>query len=227
MITLSKVSRAYESEAGQPVLALKEVDLTIAESDFVSVTGPSGCGKSTLLHLIGALDTPSTGTIEVAGIPLHKASEKEKTAYRREGVGIVFQFFNLMPTMTVEENILLPLSFQGASRSVATEAAEEALELVGLMERRGHFPHQLSGGEMQRTAIARALIHKPKVLIADEPTGNLDSTNAGRVMGLFSEIHDRKLTTMVIVTHSEEVAQVARKRIQMEDGRILRVIDQS
>ena len=193
----------------------------MAKGEFLAVTGESGCGKSTLLHLLGALDSPSSGELFVDGLPLHGADEPAKTDYRRKDVGIVFQFFNLMPTMSVAENVGLPLLLQGVPESEAQARAEEAMGLVGIDHRARHFQHELSGGEMQRCAVARALVHKPKLLIADEPTGNLDSANAAHILELFQKLHQEGHVTMVVVTHSEEVAAGASRRIRMEDGRIV------
>ena len=201
--------------------ALRGIDLEIAEGEFVAVTGPSGCGKSTLLHLLGALDTPTGGELYVGGHALHSAGERERTLYRRGEVGIVFQFFNLMPAMTVLENVALPLQLAGVARGEARERAADRIGVVGLSDRAGHFPHQLSGGEMQRAAVARALVGDPGLLLADEPTGNLDSANAARVLDLFREIHGRRMATMLVVTHSEEVAAAAGRVVRMEDGRAL------
>lgn len=216
MISLRHVTRRYSAS----VAALDDVSLEIAEGEFVAITGPSGCGKSTLMHLIGGLDTPSAGEIVVAGLPLHRASEAELTAYRRTKLGIVFQFFNLLPTMSVRENICLPLLLRGEPLSSARGKANEIIELVGLTDRAGHGMHQLSGGQLQRTAIARALVHEPAVLLADEPTGNLDSANAGQVMELLQKISSQRRTTMLVVTHSEEIARSTGRRIRLRDGQI-------
>ncbi len=217
MIRLDRVTRAYSGG----VLALNEVSLEIAAGEFVAITGPSGCGKSTLMHLIGGLDRPTGGEVHVNGIPLHRAEEEALTQYRRRSLGIVFQSFNLLPTMTVLENVSLPLLLAGRKRGEADEAARMWLERAGLTSRWGHFPHQLSGGEMQRTAIARALVHEPAVVLADEPTGNLDSANAAQVMETLQKIASQRICTMLIVTHSEEVARVPDRRIVMRDGAIV------
>ena len=219
MIRLHHVSRSY-GDGAQPVLALNDVSLEIAANEFVAITGPSGCGKSTLMHLIGGLDTPTRGEIFVDALPLHTATERDLTNYRRHNLGIVFQFFNLLPTMSVLENVCLPLLLQGRPLAAAGPRAMELIELVGLQERTRHFPHQLSGGELQRTAIARALVHRPGVLLADEPTGNLDSANAAQVLDVLQKISSHAMTTMIIVTHSEEVARVTTRRIRMKDGKI-------
>ena len=201
--------------------ALDGVSLQLAAGEFATITGPSGCGKSTLLNLLGGLDTPTSGEICVGGVELHRAGERELTHYRRHTLGIVFQFFNLLPAMTVRENVELPLLLRGDSEKKSTERVEEMLDLVGMSHRAGHFPHQLSGGEMQRVAIARALVGRPALLLADEPTGNLDSANAAHVCETFSKIASQKITTLIIVTHSDSVAALAPVRIQMIDGTIL------
>ena len=202
--------------------AVDDVSLEIARGEFVAVTGPSGCGKSTLMHLLAGLDTPTTGEIEVDGLALHRATDAELTEYRRRRLGLVFQFFNLLPTMNVLENVSFPLLLQGVSLGESERRARELLQLVGMEGRASHFVHQLSGGEQQRTAIARALIHQPSLLIADEPTGNLDSQSAARVIEVLTRIGRDRLATLIVVTHSEEVAATASRRVEMRDGRILR-----
>ncbi len=218
MVKLHNVTRRY---SGGGVFALDDVSLEIAKHDFVSVTGPSGCGKSTLLNILGGLDRPDEGEVHVDGIALHTAGESALTHYRRHQLGIVFQFFNLMPAMTVEENVELPLLLQGVGSREMSDRAAAMLDLVGLSARKAHFPNQLSGGEMQRVSIARALVHHPALLLADEPTGNLDSSNAARVMDVLAKIASQKMTTMVIVTHSEQVAGLASSRIRMLDGKVI------
>lgn len=219
MIKLSNVSREYRSGTST-VFALRDVTLDVTSGEFVTITGPSGCGKSTLLNLLGGLDTPTSGQLTVDGIPLHTAGDTELTRYRRYHLGIVFQFFNLLPAMTLAENVEVPLLLQGQSGKRRRERAMELLDLVGLAGRAGHFPHQLSGGELQRGAIARALIHEPALLLADEPTGNLDSANAAHVVETLRKIASKRLTTMIIVTHSAEMAQLAPRTVQMKDGTI-------
>jgi len=202
------------------VAALEEVSLEVAANEFVAITGPSGCGKSTLLHLLGGLDSPDSGELTVGGLPLHSAGDKELTHFRRHVVGIVFQFFHLLPTMTALENVMLPRLLHGEPPREVRPHAASMLELVGLADRAGHFPHQLSGGQMQRTAIARALVHSPALLLADEPTGNLDSASATQVLELLRKIASEGRTTLVVVTHSAEVAAMAPRRIRMQDGRV-------
>jgi putative ABC transport system ATP-binding protein len=217
MISLHHVSRHYAASGA----ALDDVSLEIAEFEFAAITGPSGCGKSTLMHLIGGLDTPTRGEVVVDGLALHAASEPELTHFRRHKLGIVFQFFNLLPTMTVRENICLPLLLQGRALKLVQAKADEMIALVGLSDRADHQMHQLSGGQLQRTAIARALIHEPRLLLADEPTGNLDSANAEQVMALLEKIASQRRTTLLLVTHSDEIARRTHRRIHMRDGKIL------
>jgi putative ABC transport system ATP-binding protein len=220
MIELKNVTRRYrQGENG--VVALDNVSLRIEASEFVAVTGESGSGKSTFLHLVGALDKPDSGEIVVDGLALQSASEQQLTAYRAQKLGIVFQFFNLLPTLNVLENVCVPLRFQRVKRREAIMRAREMLRLVGMEKRAEHFVHQLSGGEMQRAAIARALVHRPAVLLADEPTGNLDGANAGKVMEIFQRIGEQRLATLVVVTHNLEIAERACRRIVLRDGKVV------
>lgn len=203
------------------VRALDGVDLDVPAGVFTGITGPSGCGKSTLLHLLGALDTPTGGEILVDRIPLHTATERERTSYRRSTVGIVFQFFHLLPGMTLQENVSLPLVLAGTGEREAAGRAADLLKLAGLHAKATRLPHEVSGGELQRAAVARALIHRPRLLLADEPTGNLDSTNAATVMTLFHRIHQEGLTTILMVTHSPAIAESLPGCIRMADGRVV------
>jgi putative ABC transport system ATP-binding protein len=221
LITLKNLSRDYTS-GQRTVHALANVSLEIARHEFVAISGPSGCGKSTLIHLLAGLDHPTSGEIFVDGLALHSAGDAALTQFRRTGVGLVFQFFNLLPTMNVRENVSLPLLLQGVALAESDKRADELIDLVGLRDRADHFVHQLSGGEQQRTAIARALIHRPSLLIADEPTGNLDSQSASSVMQLLEKIGREAMTTLIVVTHSDEVAKAAWRRVEMRDGRIVR-----
>lgn len=219
MIRLENVTRIY-SRGENAVRALDDVTLRINDGEFAAVTGPSGCGKSTLLNLLGGLDKPDRGEIWIDKLPLHTAGDAALTRFRRHDLGIVFQFFNLLPAMTVAENIELPLLLRGDSARKARPCVEESLEIVDLSARRNHFPYQLSGGETQRTAIARALAGRPKLLLADEPTGNLDTSNAARVADTLLKIASQRITTLVIVTHSEELARLAPRHIPMLDGKL-------
>jgi putative ABC transport system ATP-binding protein len=223
MIELKNVTRQYQ-QGENTVLALDDVSLRIESKEFVAVTGESGSGKSTFLHLIGGLDKPDAGEVLVNGLALQAASDKELTEYRARDLGIVFQFFNLLPTLNVLENVCVPLEFQGVKTREAAASAREMLKLVGMEKREHHFVHQLSGGEMQRTAIARALVHRPKVLLADEPTGNLDAANADNVLEIFRRIVDERLTTLVVVTHSAEVAETAERRIHLRSGKVVELV---
>lgn len=202
--------------------ALDGVSLEISRNEFVAISGPSGCGKSTLIHLLAGLEYPTAGEIFVDGLALHTADDSALTQYRRRRVGLVFQFFNLLPTMNALENVSFPLLLQGVPPSESEKRASELIELVGLADRATHFVHQLSGGEQQRTAIARALVHRPVLLIADEPTGNLDSHSAAAVMRLLEKIGAEQLTTLIVVTHSDEVARAASRRVEMRDGKVVR-----
>ncbi len=200
---------------------MENISLEIKRGEFVAVMGPSGCGKSTLMHLVAGLDSPTSGEIFVDGLALHTADDAALTDYRRRRLGVVFQFFNLLPTMSVIENVALPLLLQGVSFGESQSRARALLELVGMQERATHFVHQLSGGEQQRVAIARALVHRPSLLIADEPTGNLDSRSADRVMEVLSSVGSNQLATLIVVTHSDDVAHAASRRITMRDGKIV------
>lgn len=220
MIELRNVTRRYQ-QGEIEVLALDRINLGFEKNEFVAIRGESGSGKSTLLHLLGALDKPDAGEISIDGVQLHKASEQEMTRYRARDLGIIFQFFNLLPTLTVLENVTLPLQLQKVRGQEADKRARAMLRLVALEHRAGHFAHQLSGGEMQRTAIARALVHHPKLVLADEPTGNLDGANAERVLEILTRIWSEQLTTLIVVTHSAEVADLAQRQIYLKNGTVL------
>lgn len=210
-----------------PVEAVRGVSLELSAGDFVALMGPSGCGKSTLLHLCGAMDRPTAGRLLVANTELGKLNDEQLTRLRRERIGFVFQFFNLLPTLTVMENITLPVLLDGGDSVEAEKRAGQLAERVGLSHRLKHYPQQLSGGEMQRAAIARAVIHQPALLIADEPTGNLDSENGVRVLALLVELNREMGLTILLATHGAETAAVAKRVIRMRDGQIESVTDQS
>lgn len=220
MIELRRITRRYR-QGETPVIALNGVDLQIQDKAFVALVGESGSGKSTLLHLLGGLDKPDEGEILVDGWSLTSANEKELTQYRRTRLGFVFQFFNLLPTLNVLENVCLPLQLQGRKEKETRQRALELLEMVGLQHRVHHLVHQLSGGEMQRAAIARALIHRPSLVLADEPTGNLDTENASRVMEAFRWIGEQGLTTLLIATHSLAIAASAHRVIRLGNGVVI------
>ncbi len=206
----------------ETVCALGGVDLEVRRGELLAVLGVSGSGKSTLLHLLGGLDTPTSGSVLVAGRDLAGLSAYQRTLYRRTDVGFIFQSYYLVPSLTAEENVALALTFQGTFGQDARRRADEALERVGLKQRAAHRPSQLSGGEQQRVAIARAIVHRPPLLLADEPTGNLDRATARDVVALLSEIHSTMGTTIVMVTHDEEMAKgVAGRVLRLRDGRLI------
>jgi putative ABC transport system ATP-binding protein len=201
------------------VTALAGVSFDVEAGDFVALMGPSGCGKSTLLHLCGAMDRPSSGTITLNERDLSSLGDDELTRVRREQVGFVFQFFNLLPTLTVSDNIALPCLLAGMKGEQADQRARTLAERVGIAHRLSHYPQQISGGEMQRAAIARALIHQPALLVADEPTGNLDSENGANVLALVAELNRELKVTVLLATHADDVAAAATRTIRMRDGR--------
>jgi len=222
ILVIEKVEKVYEGgEHG--VAALKGVSLGVEEGCFVALMGPSGCGKSTLLHLLGGMDRPTRGSIVLNGTPLGGLAEEELARLRRKSIGFVFQFFNLLPTLTVAENIALPLMLDGASAALCRKRSHVLLERVGLSARAAHFPAELSGGEMQRAAVARAIIAEPRLVLADEPTGNLDSENGRQVMRLLADLNRELGVTIILATHSEEAASYARRILHMRDGTVERI----
>lgn len=221
MISISNLTKRYYSGGGLEVLALNQVSLNIDTGSFVAIMGASGCGKSTLLHCLGGLDQADSGQILIAQTNLCTFSEKDLTEYRRNRVGFIFQFFNLLPTLSVWENILLPVVLTGQSNPQTEAYALHLLQETGLEQRRNHLPHQLSGGEMQRAAVVRALIKKPALVLGDEPTGNLDSHTSQRLVDLLKNLCHQQGTTLVIVTHSEHLAAQADRTIKMSDGRVV------
>jgi putative ABC transport system ATP-binding protein len=219
MITLSGVSKTFDGK--RKVTALDGVDLHIASGEMVSIVGPSGSGKSTLLNLIGALDRPSSGWIEIDGQRLDGLDDDGLTRVRRDKIGFIFQFFNLLPTLSCLENVALPLHLRGWPRKKSVARAQELLDLVQLSQRIEHRPDELSGGERQRVAIARALAIYPPVLLADEPTGNLDSATGADILTLIQGLHERLHATVLIVTHDPQVAGSCRRGITLRDGHIV------
>ena len=222
-MTVLQATDVYKSypQGDRLIEAVRGVSLSLAAGDVVAVVGPSGCGKSTLLHLCGAMDRPSGGEVQLEGQSLTALDDDHLTRVRRDRVGFVFQFFNLLPTLTVGQNIGLPLLLSGYAEREVTHRVTALCERVGMSSRVGHFPPQLSGGEAQRAAIARAVVHEPALLIADEPTGNLDSDNGARVLELLLELNARSSTAMLLATHDEQVAAAAQRVIQMRDGMIV------
>jgi len=217
ILSLQSVVKEYHTD-GEPVRALDGVSLEVSPGEFVALVGRSGCGKSTLLNLAGAMDFPTSGAVLLGGVSTSALGDKELTALRREKVGFIFQSFQLLHTLTVFENVELPLLLAGKAGARAAAAARLAtVELAGLGER---FPHQLSGGQMQRVAIARALIHAPQILLADEPTGNLDTTTGNVILALLQRLTREQNTATIMATHSPEAAALADTVVRMRDGKI-------
>jgi len=216
MIELHGVSKTVDS-GGQPLTILHPLDYTISSGQFVAIVGPSGSGKSTLLGLLAGLDAPTSGSIIIDGTDITRLSEDQLARLRGEKIGFVFQFFHLVPSLTAFENILIPMEIVG--RRNATERARELLHEVGLTDRAHHYPSQLSGGEQQRIAIGRALANDPPIVLADEPTGNLDSTTGRHIMELLMRVHRARNTTLVLVTHDAELSSLADTRLVLRDGR--------
>jgi putative ABC transport system ATP-binding protein len=212
------LTKVFDGEVA--VHALRGVTLQVAAGSFVAIMGPSGSGKSTLLHILGALEPPTEGRLLLEGIEVESLSDDERTLLRRRRIGFVFQQFNLLPIFTSLENVALPLRLEGVRAAEAQSRAMESLTLVGLAERKNHLPSQISGGEQQRVAVARALISRPAIILADEPTGNLDSANGERLISMFRNLVDEHGQTVVLVTHDHAVADRADRVISMRDGRI-------
>jgi putative ABC transport system ATP-binding protein len=219
IIRFEQVTKRYESESR--IVALDSVDLEIDCGERVAIMGPSGSGKSTLLNLISGLDEPTGGTVYFEGRPLNEMNDNELTLMRRKKIGLIFQTFNLLPTLNAIENVSLPLRLDGTRRRKADEHATGLLQRVGLKERLTHRPDELSGGERQRIAIARALVFNPPVLLADEPTGNLDSHTGAEIIDLLDELHDEFGTTVVLVTHNKGAAAHCERQLLMLDGKIV------
>ena len=220
LIELRAVSKSYR-EGDRDHLVLHHVDLSVAVGELVVILGKSGSGKSTLLNLISGIDRPDTGEVRVAGIDLVPQIERDRTLFRRQHIGFVFQFFNLLPTLTVEENLFLPLELKGEVTKADRKRCDELLEAVGLSDRAGSFPDRLSGGERQRVAIARALIHQPALILADEPTGNLDVDTGIEVIDLLDRLTRQTGRTLVMATHSREVIGVADRVLTIEHGHLV------
>ena len=202
------------------VVALNHVSFSVEEGEFVTILGPSGSGKSTLLHLLGGVDKPTFGKVYIGGQSIYEMKERELTAFRRREIGQIYQFYNLIPVLNVEENICLPMLLD--HRQAERKDLDELLDLLGLTERVNHLPSELSGGQQQRVAIGRALISKPKLIWADEPTGNLDQKNSREIIKLFRELNEKYGQTILLITHDEKIAEHAERILVIEDGRIVK-----
>jgi ABC-type lipoprotein export system ATPase subunit len=218
-IELSNVTKIYR-QGNNPVVALDHLNLNISRGEFVAVTGKSGCGKSTLINIIGGLDSPDQGQIMINGEDITQMDDRRLTLFRRDQIGIIFQFFNLLPILSLKENIALPYLLKGNSDRL-DENIDHLLHEMDLYERRHHKPHELSGGEMQRVAICRALINDPELILADEPTGNLDSASGRQVLDILHRLKNEKVKTILLVTHSQEGAATADRVLRMRDGKLL------
>ncbi|MBX2972260.1 MAG: ABC transporter ATP-binding protein [Flavobacteriales bacterium] len=219
LLRTTSLTKIYRTDTVETT-ALNDVSIAIAQGEFVAIMGPSGCGKSTLLNIIGLLDAPSSGSYFVHGEDVSRYNERRRAEVRKSTIGFVFQSFNLIDELTVQENIELPLIYTRLAKAERRERVEEAMQRMNIAHRAKHFPQQLSGGQQQRVAIARAVVNAPKLILADEPTGNLDSAMGEEVMGLLSELN-RMGTTVIIVTHSLRDAGFARRTIKLLDGRVL------
>jgi putative ABC transport system ATP-binding protein len=219
VILVRGVSKVFQTEEVR-THALSEVSLSIGKGEYVAISGPSGCGKSTLMSILGLLDTPTSGEYELNGQPVARLTPKERARARNRQIGFVFQSFNLLGDMTVAENVALPLTYRGMSGAEQKDHVDRALERVGMTQRARHYPAQLSGGQQQRVAVARAVAGEPAILLADEPTGNLDSRNGEAVMGLLATLHQAG-ATICIVTHDTRFAEHAKRVIHVLDGRVV------
>lgn len=213
MIAIHNITKSFGK-----LQVLKGIDLTIGKAEVVSIVGPSGAGKTTLLQIVGTLDRPDTGTVEIDGIDVTGLSDRKLADFRNRHIGFVFQFHQLLPEFTAQENIMIPAYIAGASSSEAKRRATELLQFMGLADRAHHKPNELSGGEKQRVAVARALVNHPAVILADEPSGSLDSKNKAELHQLFFDLRDRFGQTFVIVTHDEQLASITDRTIHMRDG---------
>ncbi len=224
LLTADHIRKTYLT-GDTAVDAVRDISLSLEPGDFVALVGPSGCGKSTFLHLCGGMDRPNSGSVTLERERLEALDDDRLTRVRRERVGFVFQFFNLLPTLTLAENIALPLLLAGVNAKDGQQRAAVLAERVGVADRLSHFPQQLSGGELQRAAIARAVIHRPALLVADEPTGNLDSDNGARVLALLADLNTQDGLTILLATHSPDLAAAAQRVVHLRDGLVLRIED--
>lgn len=223
LVELRNVSKIYHL-GGEEIRALDDLSLDIDGGEFISIIGPSGSGKSTLMHILGCLDTPTRGTLKLDGTEIQNASKHELARIRNQKIGFVFQFFNLLPKLNVIQNVELPMIYSGVSATERRDRSMAALQLVGLENRSKHRPMQLSGGQQQRVAIARALVNSPKIVFADEPTGNLDSHTGEAILTLFRKLSEEG-RTIALVTHDPEIAAVTPRRIEIRDGKVAKQVD--
>lgn len=224
VIVCKDVHKVYNLGTKAEVKALNGISLEIKKSERIAIIGPSGCGKSTLLHLLGCLDRPTSGKILFKGRDVSRLSDDELARIRREQIGFVFQFFYLIPTLTALENVMLPMAFAGVGKKEREKRARELLELVGLEKRMQHRRSELSGGEAQRVAIARAMANNPEIILADEPTGNLDSRSGKEIIDTLIKLNEEKGVTLVIVTHDQSIAKKAKRIIYLKDGKIVKEV---
>ena len=220
MVEMRALTKRYR-EGGESRPVIRRADAQIRRGEFVALAGPSGSGKTTLLNLISGIDTPTSGKVLIDSIPITALSENERTLFRRKNIGFVFQFFNLIPTLTVKENLLLPLQLNGFPSDESHHRITDLLTHVGMQDRIDSYPDRLSGGEQQRVAIARALVHDPPLILADEPTGNLDSDTGLAIMSLLKNLVEASGKTMLVVSHSDAVVGMANRVLAMEDGRLV------
>jgi putative ABC transport system ATP-binding protein len=219
ILRVENVSKTYDTD-GVPVLALDNISFSVNKGEFVAVVGASGSGKSTLLHILGGVDRPTEGKVFVNGENVYEQNEEELAIFRRRQVGLIYQFYNLIPVLTVEENITLPVKLDG--RRVNRERLVELIKVLGLAKRRKHLPNQLSGGQQQRVSIGRALINAPAIVLADEPTGNLDSKNAQDIMRLLKSSNRTYRQTIILITHDREIAMQTDRILEIQDGQLVR-----
>ena len=219
-IQVKDISKIYGTNESR-VIALNHASMTIFESDFISIMGPSGSGKSTLLHIVSGLDKPTSGSVLYGSTDIHNGSDKQLSAFRRKKTGFIFQQFNLLPVLTARENIIMPMLLD--KKQPDEKYFQQLTELLGLEMRLSHLPHEMSGGQQQRAAIARALIARPDIIFADEPTGNLDSKSGGEVMKMLCDIREKMNKTLVIITHDPRIAEMADRRFTMIDGELTEV----
>lgn len=221
ILRVDNLTKIYGKDAAQ-VVALDHVSFSVDKGEFVAIVGESGSGKSTLLHLIGGVDRPTSGKVFIDGKDIFSFSDDKLAIFRRRQVGLIYQFYNLIPILNVEENIMLPLSLD--NRTVDKETLDDLLKMLGLDNRRTHLPNELSGGQQQRTSIGRALITNPTLILADEPTGNLDSKSSDEIVALLKKSNKELKQTIIMITHNPEIAKIADRIIKIEDGRIVREV---